>query len=252
MDIEFTDKTGKFKYSSNENILHNNNNSDNNNNISSKIVIEEEKNIFPKNKKSIYGQNQLNIKKISSSGELTLCEGRLLNDLAEFKRSKIVGKLCQIKLYDYKKNFENDCFELIVEFISYFSVKFIFEADYPCSPPIIVYYRGTKIANIFDENGNVLIESIKRANWTPSIWLSTLIYSIELLISSGENYCKLDYNNNFNTYNQGINNYFMMAKNQKYGKRKWSAYINECNEYYSKECSFIPELEKNLKHLKIK
>ena len=46
---------------------------------------------------------------------------------------------------------------------------------------------SNKICTIVDENGNVLIESIKKKNWTPSIWLSTLVYSIELLISSGIN-----------------------------------------------------------------
>ena len=193
-----------------------------------------------------------NKNKKSTSAELTLCEGRLQNDLAEFKISKIVGKICQIKIYDYKK-VENNTFELIVEFVSFFSVKFIFDSDYPCSPPIIIYDKGMKLKNVFDENGNVLIESIKKSNWTPSIWLSTLIYSIELLISSETNFENnffSDYNMNSN--NQGLTNYFMMVKKQKYKKRKWDIYINECNEYYSKDCVIIPELERNLKQLKIK
>ena len=148
---------------------------------------------------------------------------------------------------------ENNTFELIVEFVSFFSVKFIFDSDYPCSPPIIIYDKGMKLKNVFDENGNVLIESIKKSNWTPSIWLSTLIYSIELLISSETNFENnffSDYNMNSN--NQGLTNYFMMVKKQKYKKRKWDIYINECNEYYSKDCVIIPELERNLKQLKIK
>ena len=187
--------------------------------------------------------------KNSSSIKKTLCEGRLLNDLAEFKRSKIIGKICQVKMNDYKK-IENNSFELIVEFVSFFSVKFIFNSNYPCTPPIIVYVKGCKPKNIFDENGNVLIESIKHANWTPCIWLSTLVYSIELLISSGINY----ENNFFSNYNDNQNsaNYFMKAKKQKYCKRKWESYLKDYNDYYNKECSTIPELEKNLKQLKIK
>ena len=250
MDIEITDKT-KYNYSRYDDII-NNNNSNDNNLFSNKIEDNNFINIFPKNKKSVYALNQPIFKKNknSISGELTLCEGRLLNDLAEFKRSKIVGKLCQIKLYDYKK-LGNNSFELIIEFVSFFSVKFIFDSDYPCSPPIITYDKGIKMKNVFDDNGNVLIESIKKENWTPSIWLSTLVYSIELLISSGTNLENNWFSNN-NYSNQGLTNYFMMAKRQKYGKRKWDIYINEFNEYYSKECEIIPDLEKNLKQLKIK
>ena len=250
MDIEITDKT-KYNYSRYDDII-NNNNSNDNNLFSNKIEDNNFLNIFPKNKKSVYALNQPIFKKNknSISGELTLCEGRLLNDLAEFKRSKIVGKLCQIKLYDYKK-LGNNSFELIIEFVSFFSVKFIFDSDYPCSPPIITYDKGIKMKNVFDDNGNVLIESIKKENWTPSIWLSTLVYSIELLISSGTNLENNWFSNN-NYSNQGLTNYFMMAKRQKYGKRKWDIYINEFNEYYSKECEIIPDLEKNLKQLKIK
>jgi len=237
-------------FDKNDNITPNKLNNNNYNNNNTKIEIDEDINIFPKNKKNIYSPNQNPLKnnKNLSSGELSLCEGRLLNDLAEFKRSKIIGKICNIKLYDYKR-IENNCFELIIDFISYFSVKFIFNSDYPCSPPIILHDKGIKPKNIFDENGNALIESTKKINWTPSIWLSTLVYSIELLISSyinSENKCS-----NYNDNNQGYTNYFMKVKKQKYGKRKWNIYIDEYNDYFSKECIIIPELEKNLKKLKI-
>jgi len=211
-------------------------------------------NIFSRNKKFIYALNQPLLKRKNnlSSGELTLCEGRLLNDLAELKRSKIIGKICNIKLYDYIK-IDNNGFELIIEFVNFFSVKFIFDQNYPCSPPKIVYNKGLKPKNIFDNDGNALIESIKKNNWTPCIWLSTLVYSIQLLISSeinSYNYRLSNCNNENNS--QGLNNYFMKSKMQKYGKRKWDSYINECRNYYNKECTILPELEKNLKQLKIK
>ena len=227
-----------------------NNNINNYNFISNKNEENIDMSIFPKDKKNIFALNQSTKKnKNISSGELTLCEGRLLNDLAEFKRSKIIGKICKIKLYEYKKN-ENGCYELIVEFISFFSVKFIFDSDYPCTPPLIIYYQGLKLENIFDEYGIVKIESIKKMNWTPSIWLSTLVYSIELLISSGintEDNCLNNYNNN----NSSLS-YFMKNKKQKYGKRKWNDYIEESKDFYNKNSSLIPELEKNIKQLKIK
>ena len=232
MEIEIND------YSENNNIMNKNSNNTNfNNNIIIKPKeVEVIKSLFSKDKKKIYGQNQSQKPKNSLCGELALCEGRLINDLDEIKRSKIIGKICQIKLNEYKR-IEDKGFELIIEFVSFFSVKFIFGEDYPCSPPKIVYEKGLKPNYVFDNEGNVLIESIKKVNWTPSIWLSTLIYSIELLISSNNN-C--------------ISNYFMQIKKQKYGKRKWDVYINDCKDYYNKENGLIPELEKNLKHLKIK
>ena len=248
MDIEISDKI----LNSNNSTIRNNS-TNNNKLLSNDSEQSQNANIFVKNKKTIYGQNQpITKKNKTNSGELTLCEGRLLNDLAEFKRSKIIGKICQIKLNDYIKT-DNDTFEITVEFVKYFSVKFIFDSDYPCSPPSIIYYKGSKPKNIFDGNGNVLIESIKRLNWTPSIWLSTLVYSIELLISSGMN----NENNYFSNYNssesnQNLSSFFMNAKKYKYGKRKWDTYITEYNDYHSKESIYVPELEKNLKQLKIK
>ena len=125
MDIELTDKTKNYYPSLiNDNPINRNNiiNSNNNNSLIPNLLERPpEINLFSKNKKSIYALNQPTKKpKSVSSGELTLCEGRLQNDLAEFKRSKIIGKLCQIKLNDYKK-FGNDYFELIVDFISFFN-----------------------------------------------------------------------------------------------------------------------------------
>ena len=243
MEIEIND------YSENNNIMNNNSNNSNFNNniiISSKIEEDKETRLFSKDKKKIYGQNQIQRPKISSSVELALCEGRLINDLAEIKRSKIIGKICQIKISECKK-IERKGFELIIEFVSFFSVKFIFGADYPCSPPRVVYESGLRPNYVFDNEGNVLIESIKKGNWTPSIWLSTLIYSIELLISSRLNTdCNCLYNNNC------ITNYFMKIKKQKYGKRKWNVYINEYKEYNKRMINYVPEIEKNLKQLKIK
>ena len=256
MDIEINDKNNNYNNLSNANNNFIDMDYKNNNNIeSNENTQSQDKIIFAKNKKSIYGVNQPSLKKNknSTSGELTLCEGRLLNDLAEFKRSKIVGKICQIKLNDYIKT-DSGTFELIVEFASFFSVKFIFSSDYPCSPPLIIYEKGLKPKNIFDNDGNVFIESIKKSNWTPSIWLSTLVYSIELLISSGTNNENnyFDNINDNNNNNQKCSSFFMNAKKQKYGKRKWDEYIKEYSESHSKDCFNIPELEKNLKQLKIK
>ena len=179
-----------------------------------------------------------NIISDKSDEEISLCEERIISDISECKRSKLIGIICQIKINDYKKNNDNE-FELIVEFISYFSVKFIFNSEYPLSPPSIIYYSGLKIKNIFDKNGNLLMETIKKENWNKGIWLSTLILYIELLISKEIDKEKNDINQN------NINN-----KKEKYGKRKWEDYLKETNYNYKDENNSKNELDINLKRLK--
>ena len=243
MDIDINDNTENCYNNYNSYNTINNINDINNNDEDIEM-----NNIFPKNNKCIYGINNSPFfkKNKKPSCELTLCEGRLQNDLAELKRSKIYGKICQTKFENNYRKVENNQLEFYFEFVSFFTVKFTFNSDYPCSPPIITYVSGLKPSYIFDENGNVLIESIKKKNWTPSIWLSTLVYSIELLISSGIN-C-VDNNNGKNN----LTKYFLNTKKKKYGKRNWENYLDEMNTYYEKESINIPELERTLKQLKIK
>ena len=221
---------------------------DNNNTTNETLNIEEdiEMNIFSKNNNNcIYGIDSSTIfpKNKKPSYELTLCEGRLQNDLSELKRSKIFGKICKTRFDDNYRKVSNNQIEFYFEFISFFTVKFTFNSDYPFSPPTITYVSGLRPKCIFDENGNVLIESIKKKNWTPSIWLSTLVYSIELLISSGLN---------SDGENQNLTNYFVNIKKKKYGKRNWDIYLDEMNNYYDEESINLPDLEKTLKQLKIK
>jgi ubiquitin-protein ligase len=258
MDLELNSNINNDMYIYDNSSNYFNNNFANQNSDKFGIYNSPDINIFAKNKNTIYALDQNHPleknTKNHTSGQLALCEGRLLNELAEFKRSKKVGKICQIKLNDYTK-LEDNTFEIIIEFVSFFSAKFIFDSNYPCSPPKIVYFSGLKPKNIFDDEGNALIESIKNNNWTPSIWFSKLVYSIELLISSCINNEK---NNNYmsncenKNCNRSLTNFFMKKKMQKYGKRKWNVYLDECNDYYSKEFLILPELEKNLKQLKIK
>ena len=184
---------------------------------------------------------EMKIQTDKSEKEMSLCEQRIISDISEFKRSKLVGTICQIKLNEYKKNNKGE-FELIIEFISYFSIKFIFNLGYPLSPPTLIYNDGLKIKNIFDENGGVLVETIKKENWNKSIWLSTLIFYIELLISK-ECIEKKNLSNDLNQNN-------IKDKNEKYGKRKWKDYVNEINEKCMNDNLIQIELEKNLKQLK--
>ena len=170
---------------------------------------------------------------------ISLCEQRLMSDISECKRSKLIGIISKIKINDYQKNNNNE-FELIVEFVTYFSVKFIFNSEYPLSPPSIIYNNGSKIKNIFDNNGNILIETIKKENWNKGIWLSTLICYIELLISQETDNEKKDTNQNQNN---------IINKNEKYGKRKWKDYMKETNEINKNENNPKNEFEKDLKRL---
>ena len=115
---------------------------------------------------------------------------------------------------------------------------------YPITPPSIIFNDGKKIKNIFDENGTILVETIKKENWNKSIWLSTLIFYIELLISretGEEQNSPEDQNKNQNAQNNIIN------KNEKYGKRKWKDYVEEMNGNGQTEAE---ELEKNIKKKK--
>ena len=173
-----------------------------------------------------------------SNEQISLCEQRIISDISECKRSKLIGFICQIKINDYKKNNNNE-FELIIEFVSYFSIKFIFNSEYPLSPPSIIYNNGSKIKNIFDNNGNILIETIKKENWNKGIWLSTLIFYIELLISKEIDEEKADINQNN-----------IINKKEKYGKRKWEDYVKETNENNKDNNNSKNELEKDLKRLK--
>ena len=168
--------------------------------------------------------------------DISLCEQWLISDIAEYKRSEIVGTICKAHFNNYIKI--NNKFELIIEFINYFSVKFIFDQNYPITPPNIVYHNGLKIKNIFDMHGNVLIESIKKEKWDKSIWLSTLVFYIELLISKETE----------GKSNLELNNYSNDRK-EKYGKRKWNDYVNEENKNYL-NLNITPQLERNLKRLK--
>ena len=176
---------------------------------------------------------------------LTECEGRIVNDIIEYKRSKLVGKICKIRLNDYQK-IDNDTYELIIDFISYFSLKFIFDSQYPIKPPSILFNTGNKIRNIFDEKGNILVETIKKENWNKGIWLSTLIFYIELLISRETKEDNRDNSpiniNNYNKYN--------IIKNEKYRKRKWKDYVNETNEYYIDNNCAHYTFENNIKRTK--
>lgn len=100
---------------------YNNINSINNNSIQ-KIMMKIQKWIYFQKNNCFYGSNNIppymkKNKKISC--ELTLCEGRLQNDLAELKRSKIFGKIVEIKFEDNYRKIDDNKLELLIEFVSF-------------------------------------------------------------------------------------------------------------------------------------
>lgn len=192
------------------------------------IVEPKEKNISKFNFKRLLAEKKSSI--IISSSEM-----RLKKDLEEIKKNGKIGKICEVKINDYKRVSDTDNFFMIIEFKNYFSAKFEFLPDYPFSPPIISYHSGTKMKNIFDSEGKVLLENADKAKWTPILWLSTLIISIENLIS---NYSKKDKNNP---------NFMLFDMTSKYKKRNWDEYIQTEKSYYS---DLPKELDKTIKQLK--
>lgn len=164
------------------------------------------------------------------------CERRIMKDLEEIKKNKKIGKICEIKINDYKRVTDTDNFYIIIEFKNYFSAKFEFLPDYPFSPPIITFHSGKKFPEIFDYNGNILLENAKKRNWTPILWLSTLIISIEILIFN----CSRNY-----TENPSL---MIIDFSKKYRKRNWNDYLQGEKSFHSN----IPkELFKTIKKLKM-
>ena len=157
----------------------------------------------------------------ASSHNISVCERRLIKDLEELKKNENIGKFCKIVVHDYTKIQDSYNFEMIIEFVNYCSIKFIFPSDYPFVPPIISYHSGNRLPNLFDSEGNVILENAKESNWTPILWLSTLVNSIELLISKCSNN--------------------IISKKGKYGKRKWGEYLN------SEKSENISDLTRSIK-----
>lgn len=162
-------------------------------------------------------------------------ERRLMKDLEEIKKNEKIGKICQVKINEYKRIEDTDNFEMIIEFKNYFSAKFEFLQDYPFSPPIISYHSGIKIPNIFDSDGKMLLENADKTKWTPILWLSTLIISIEQLIL----------NNSKNDKNNPI--FMIIDLSSKYKKRNWDDYLEGEKSYYP---SLPKELFQTIKYLK--
>lgn len=179
------------------------------------------------------------IKETNPTTIMSSCERRLIKDIDELRKNENIGKVCKIYINDYKRINNSDNFQMIIEFVNFFSVKFIFPPEYPFMPPTISYHSGIKFPFVFDSDGNIILENAKKSNWTPIIWLSTLVNSIELLILKGLN---------SDIYNS--NKFMFIQKKMKYGKRKWDEYLKEEKELYKNNISILNQISRTIKGFK--
>ena len=179
------------------------------------------------------------IKETNPIAFISSCERRLIKDIDELRKNENIGKVCKIYINDYKRINNSDNFQMIIDFDNFFSVKFVFPPEYPFMPPTISYHSGIKFPFVFDSDGNIILENANKSNWTPILWLSTLVSSIELLIIKGLN---------SDIYNS--NKIMFIPKKMKYGKRKWDEYLKEEKELYKNNISIINQISRTIKGFK--
>ena len=184
-----------------------------------------------------YNKKNNNIIQLSSS------EIRLKKDIIELKNNKNIGKFCEIILNDYKKIENTEDFQMIVEFINHFSIKFIFQSDFPFVPPKIVFFAGNKYPFLFDSDGNIILHLLQKENWSPTFWISTLIFYIEKKVS--EQTSSLSFlDKGYNLVNDRYGKYFIVKKGD-YNKRNWNDYLKIVNNRESNDFIQFSELKRN-------
>ena len=173
---------------------------------------------------------------------LSSSEIRLKKDIEELKKNQDIGKFCEIILNDYKKIEGTEDFQMIVEFINHFSIKFIFTSEFPFEPPKIIFFAGNKYPFLFDTFGNIILNLLEVQNWSPTFWISKLIYNIEKKISEGTgDICCV---NNINSNKNKIEKIFLIKKGD-YNKRNWDDYLKGVNNKENIEYLKFSELKRN-------
>ena len=175
--------------------------------------------------------------------QLSSSEIRLKKDIIELKNNKNIGKFCEIILNDYKKIENTEDFQMIVEFINHFSIKFIFQSDFPFVPPKIVFFAGNKYPFLFDSDGNIILHLLQKENWSPTFWISTLIFYIEKKVS--EQTSSLSFlDKGYNLVNDRYGKYFIVKKGD-YNKRNWNDYLKIVNNRESNDFIQFSKLKRN-------
>ena len=159
-------------------------------------------------------------KKNEIQNKLSYTEIRLKKDVEELKKNQTIGKFCEIISNDYIRIPDTENFFMIFEFINHFSVKFIFTSEFPFEPPKINFLAGNQYSYLFNEDGSIIMDLINKDKWSPTFWISTLIYYIENKLSSETLKVSLLNNNNYSN-----NNFYGIIKKGNYNKRNWNEYL---------------------------
>ena len=175
-----------------------------------------------------------NKQKILSSTEI-----RLNKDIEELKKNQNIGKYVDVIFNNYKKIKDTENYQMIFEFKDHFSLKFIFTSDFPYEPPKISFFAGNEYPFLFDSYGDIKLDILKRENWSPTFWISTLIIHIEKEI-----YEKTNIFNKPNNVDNSIDKISFLKKGN-YNKRNWNDYLNGINFEESIEYVKFCELKKN-------
>ena len=175
--------------------------------------------------------------------QLSSSEIRLKKDIEELKKNQKISQYYDIILNDYKRVGDTENFQMIVEFTNHFSIKFIFTSEFPFEPPKISFFAGNQYPFLFDCNGNIILDLIENENWSPTFWISTLIYDIEKKIYENTNN-KAIFDKPCIYNNCKIGKIFMIKKGN-YNKRNWNDYLNGVNIRESIEYLRFSELKGN-------
>ena len=206
-------------------------------------IEESPSNFINQNEKKTIGLLGVIRKNQNKQNQTTRTEMRLIKDIDELKRNQNIGKFCEIIINDYKKIANTEDFQMIVEFTNHFSLKFIFPSDYPFVPPKIIYFAGNNYSFLFDSYGNIILHLLQKENWSPTFWISTLIFYIEKKVSEQTgNLCQFDksYNCLYDKYGK-----FFYIKKGNYSKRNWNDYLKIA--YYRENMDYLKfsELKEN-------
>ena len=185
-------------------------------------------------------RNKTNINK---PNQLSSSEIRLKKDIEELKKNQKISQYYDIIYNDYKKIGDSGNFQMIIEFINHFSLKFIFTSDFPFEPPKITFFSGNQYSFLFDCDGNIILDLITKEKWSPTFWISTLIYDIEKKIYEKTN--NLFFFNRPSFVNDCRTGAFYMIKKGNYNKRNWNDYLNGVNVRESMEYLNFCELKAN-------
>lgn len=155
----------------------------------------------------------------------------LLRELEEIKNNITFYNTILFSSPKYSLNESTGEIFMKLEFIDLFSIQIIFPEKYPFSPPKITFIQGERIDSVFDEEGKIRLDILKRGHWKPTIKLNIIINLIKNLVDSDKNFT-----------NENIDS------KVKYKKRRWKEYVSESKHLYHHENPiFFNDIDRNIK-----